>query len=372
MKMEKVNSKIQRKTNMELLRIVSMILIVMHHYCVHSSFIFENGISINKFIIQALSIGGKIGVNIFILITGYFMINSKFKVKKLLKLLLEIFTYSFLIFVIIYIINPSKVNIKLLLKSIFPVTYSLYWFPTTYILLYILSPFINKFIENSNKNTIIKLLIVLLIIQVIIPTFTNANLNFSNLIWFTTLYMIGACIHIYNIDLLKRKNIKIAVLIICSLFIFMSIVAIDIISIKIPSIEKYTDYFSDINKLPAVIISILLFTLFKEIKIKNYKFINNIASSTFAVYLIHDNVILSPIIWCDILKAAEFFNSRYLIIHLLISVFLVFNISIIIDKMKKVTIDKAIKKIIDKITDKYRPKYIAFKAKLDKFIDEKI
>lgn len=69
-----------RNSNLELLRIVSMILIIMHHYAVHGGFdLLNTELDLNRIWIQILSIGGKIGVNCFVLITGYFMINSKFK-----------------------------------------------------------------------------------------------------------------------------------------------------------------------------------------------------------------------------------------------------------------------------------------------------
>ena len=51
--------------------------------CYIPSITFDNGITINKMIIQFLSIGGEIGVNCFILISGYFLVDSQFKTKKL-------------------------------------------------------------------------------------------------------------------------------------------------------------------------------------------------------------------------------------------------------------------------------------------------
>ena len=53
-----------------------------------------NSININRFVGQFLYIGGKLGVVIFVLISGYFLVDSKFKIKKLLKLFLEVLFYS--------------------------------------------------------------------------------------------------------------------------------------------------------------------------------------------------------------------------------------------------------------------------------------
>lgn len=77
------NKKKIRMSNFELLRILCMFLIVAHHFSVHSTF--SNDISVvNLCLVRALRIGGKLAVNVYVLISGYFMISSKFKLKKLL------------------------------------------------------------------------------------------------------------------------------------------------------------------------------------------------------------------------------------------------------------------------------------------------
>lgn len=66
-----------RNSNLELLSIFSIALIIMHHYACHSNL----GI-ISPVIHQVLLWDGKIGVMSFLLITGYFQVNSNFKSKK--------------------------------------------------------------------------------------------------------------------------------------------------------------------------------------------------------------------------------------------------------------------------------------------------
>lgn len=65
----------QRNSSFELLRIVSMILIIAHHYSVHGGWVYDyNILSTNKLFIDLLSIGGKLGVNCFVVITGFFLV----------------------------------------------------------------------------------------------------------------------------------------------------------------------------------------------------------------------------------------------------------------------------------------------------------
>lgn len=115
-----------RKSNIEWLRIFCMTLIVAYHYAIYSKFTFDNGITINKMIIQFLSIGGEIGVNCFILISGYFLVDSQFKTKKVVKIILETVTYSIIFLIMFNVANAENITLTEYKKSIMPVTFSLY------------------------------------------------------------------------------------------------------------------------------------------------------------------------------------------------------------------------------------------------------
>ena len=67
----KANNKL-RNSSFELLRITSMLLIVAHHFVVHGKFDLTASFSKNIFFLQSLSMFGKLGVNLFVLISGYF------------------------------------------------------------------------------------------------------------------------------------------------------------------------------------------------------------------------------------------------------------------------------------------------------------
>ncbi len=84
---------IPRQSNIELLRIIAMLIIIAHHFAVHSGFEFSNdAVTVNRLWIQFIQIGGKTGVNVFVLISGYFLITSKtLKTSKAIKLWLQIF-----------------------------------------------------------------------------------------------------------------------------------------------------------------------------------------------------------------------------------------------------------------------------------------
>jgi len=94
----------QRNSNIELFRIIVMLLIVAHHYVVSSGVIdivkenFSYSRSIFFFLLGAW---GKTGINCFVLITGYFMCKSSISIRKYAKLYLEIKFYYYVLFFIL-------------------------------------------------------------------------------------------------------------------------------------------------------------------------------------------------------------------------------------------------------------------------------
>ena len=120
----------QRDSSIELLRIITMFVIVAHHYVVNSGLmevIAENGaMKGSSLFLLLFGWGGKTGINCFVMITGYFMCKSNITLKKFLKLLLEVEFYKILFYLIFLITGYSTRDwIHKLLHSIF----SFYPFP---------------------------------------------------------------------------------------------------------------------------------------------------------------------------------------------------------------------------------------------------
>jgi surface polysaccharide O-acyltransferase-like enzyme len=338
----------KRSSNLELLRILSMVLIIAHHYSVHGGFnLNDNSIYFNKVIVQILSIGGKLGVNCFILITGYFMIDSCFKFKKLIKLWIEIFIYSVSITLIFYCLGISDFNIKYLVKSFLPITFNLYWFATTYVILYILTPFINVFINNVKKTTFLQLILLILTLWSIIPTFTNQEVGGTSVTWFITLYLIAAYIKKYPNTYCDKCLANILLAVIFYSLIIISVILFDIMGTKYSIFSNHATYLMGINKLPLVICSIALFLGFKNLKIEVNSFINSIAECMFGVYLIHDNSLVRTYIWLKLFKNNSFILSPYLLLHSIFAIITTFLICTFIDKLRIIFIERPIMRLID-------------------------
>ena len=102
----------ERTSNLELYRILVMLLIVAHHYVVNSGLMDmmnQNILSANTTFFSLFGAWGKTGINCFVLITGYFMCKSQITLNKFLKLLIWVITYSFTITTIFIVFgyNPE-------------------------------------------------------------------------------------------------------------------------------------------------------------------------------------------------------------------------------------------------------------------------
>lgn len=72
-------SKVPRSSNLELYRIICMLMIVAHHYVVNSGVRAADGpmmadpTAMNSIFLLLFGAWGKTGINCFLMITGYFM-----------------------------------------------------------------------------------------------------------------------------------------------------------------------------------------------------------------------------------------------------------------------------------------------------------
>ena len=113
----------ERYSNLELYRILVMLLIIAHHYVVNSgltSVMNENILSYNTTFYSLFGAWGKTGINCFVLITGYFMCKSHITLRKFLKLFLWVITYSFIISAIFIICGYTPLGIVSMIYEAIP------------------------------------------------------------------------------------------------------------------------------------------------------------------------------------------------------------------------------------------------------------
>ena len=145
--MNSIAIKKTRDSNIELLRIVCILMIIAHHFAIHPVWNFDtNSITANRVLVQALCIGGKLGVNCFLLISGYYLVGSKGRsIKSIARIWLQIFFYSVGITLLFVALGKTEFNIKSLVSACLPITTVTWDYASTYFVLILFTPFLNVF-----------------------------------------------------------------------------------------------------------------------------------------------------------------------------------------------------------------------------------
>ena len=148
--MNKGNIVTHRQSNIELLRVISMFMVLLGHYYVLSYFDNVDTISFNLVGMQFLGAWSKVAVDIFVIITGHFLVNQTFRWKKVLKLLSCTYFWGIIVLLLGFALGLS-VKADYIYKSLFPLT-PLNWFARSYLLLYVSIPLFNKIIKCRKNN----------------------------------------------------------------------------------------------------------------------------------------------------------------------------------------------------------------------------
>lgn len=350
--MEKKDRVVERQSNIELLRIVAMLMIVAYHFGVHGGFKFSTQtITINRLWIQFIQIGGKIGVNIFVLISGYYLVHAvNLKWNKLIKLWLQMFMYSVVIFCILAI-PEGDLQFKQLIRCLLPITYSHWWFASTYFAMVLFSPYINKFLHTLEKKNYQRLLILLTFCWCIIPTFLASTWQCNYLLWFFYLYAVAGYVRIYDLKWNINCRMCITISLILIVLTFLCIIILDCIGRKIPIVGIHAMYFCNMQRLPTPVIAFLMFLGFGKMHISYSKVINVISSATFGVYLIHDDSYMRQFIWGKLYKNSSFGESSILIPYSIMVIALVYIVCTGIELLRINLIEKHYVKFVNRIAD---------------------
>ena len=337
----------KRDLNFEILRIFSIFLIILHHYALKGGLDAElDTFSINKLISNFIVIGGKVGVNLFVLISGYFLINSKFSMKKIIQIVLQVLFYSVICGILAYFLDLK--DAKWVIKSFFPISYRIYWFATAYVGLYLLSPFINKLLNSITKKQHKYLLLILLIMLSLTHSILLSSEPYMNdIAWVIFVYMIAAYIKKYDIIEPKRNCYKF-IAIFGYIIMFLIGALCTYLAQKIQIAEEGIHYYTSMNSIICLITSIAIFMCFKNIKIsdKYNKVICFFSSASFGVYLFHDSAI-REFLWKNILKTPYFYwaNAGSLILHIILSAIIIYILGTIIETARKKIMNGRIFKI---------------------------
>ena len=335
---------INRNTSIELLRIISMIMIMFHHFAYHGNFEWNfNEVTLPHLWYDFILMGGKVGVDIFVLISGYFLIENTeklFQPKKLLKFWGQVVFYSIMTYLLSVMLRLNAFEIKQLIKVCLPITYPGWWFASTYFMLDLIHPFLNKLLHGLSKTEYQYLILMMVLCWSIIPTATTQLFESNSLLWFVTLYGIAGYVNLYG------GNQKLQSKHYFSLYFMVLIITYTVsttflfLGTKKEEWSTHAIDFFEIERLPILLMAITLFMGFVTLQMNYHQWINMIASATFGVYLIHDSSYIRYCLWTNIFKINQYQDSTFLILYSILVVFILYVSCTMIDLIRKKLVEK--------------------------------
>ena len=310
----------QRALNIELLRIVSMLFIVIGHLGGRGGVWFPLGVD---FMPQRLSC--------FVLISGYFLMTSKFKFGRILRIFTEVLFYTFIITFIFFCFG--KADIYDLFKSIFPIapTKFNYWFTTRYLGLLLLSPFLQKLCLSLTNREYKYLLFSLLLVQSTFFSFFHFGELFNSgkvfsFLWMITVFITGGYLRRYEPKFRYWGCCMVVLLLLYNLCAYFADSGIQL----------------GYNSLIMYALAVSTFMWFKNMRISDSglfaKIIAFMSPNVFAIYLIHEHGMLRTTYLVEFFK--KFVDIMPNTIYLLLFGCAVILISVLVDKIRVLLFDK--------------------------------
>lgn len=302
----------KRESGIELLRIIAIVQVIILHTYSYAG-VGNAAAQINQATSGFASLFWsfcRTPVNVFILITGYFLVTSTFDLKKNIKRASKTYSamlfYSIIISLVFFIVAPALFTEKPanFFRAFLPFFSREWYFLTDYIIILLLSPIINTALMKIDKKSFLWLLGILFVVLSVWPTIAQmepfkqvisvkkvANSEFGkSLFSFLFMYIIGGFIRRFTAKH-DRPRIK-------YLLAFAGLCLIDF-SVNLllhnhPSV--YSDVYGMFNNPLVVVESALLFMYFRDLNFHN-KWINLLGGTTLGIYAIHEQHLFRTWIW---------------------------------------------------------------------------
>lgn len=342
------NSK--RQANYELLRIIAMFMVVTLHYLNHTGALLSLGESADakKIIGTLIESFCIVAVNVYVLISGYFLVEAGFKIKRIVVLICQVLFYSTLI--PLFMLGSGAAGngaggIYLWIQYLFPIETEHYWFATSYVILYLFTPVLNLAVKTMNRKQLQITLVLLLVFfcgfKSISPVQFVTDRFGYDFGWFLCVYLIAAYIRLYGLKSFSTGRRAWIAYAGCAFAIFAVVCVFYYIHEKTGAFAYYSTVPFHYNYLLCLAGAVSLFCAFRYVKIpeRAADIICAISPLTFGVYLFHEHIDIRSMWtgWLDeFIGPVSEAGVGGFVVHLLLSVFLVYLTGIFIDAVRRI------------------------------------
>jgi surface polysaccharide O-acyltransferase-like enzyme len=300
--MQKLPEGKKRNANMELLRLVAMMMVTMLHALGKSGSLhpINSALPLNGWVAWALETLSVCAVDVFMLLSGYFMIHSKFKLRRLLELVLQTLFYSLVplgIFICMGLVPREELDVYHILQYCLPIHMEVFWFITAYVVLYMVSPIlsegINAMEEKPLRCVILCLLVYECVFKSVLPMKLVTDTEGYHFLWYLIMFLIGAYFRRFGFKLLTSTSRGVVVYLLGCALIFMETCIVYWINAKFGRLNDLLMVSYHYNQIFVILSSVGIFTAFlhaKPIEGRLGRAICLISPYALGVYLLQENL----------------------------------------------------------------------------------
>lgn len=337
-----------RMVNLELLRMVSMMLIVVLHYLGKGDLLPVLGDktlswgAYYPWFFEALAI---VAVNVYMLLTGFFVASASFKVSRLVKVVLQVWFYAVVVGAIAgaFGLFPDEgLCIHYILCLIFPVSMNHYWFMTAYVFMYVLTPFIAAGARMLTKRQLqivtAALLIIFSVVKSLVPARLDGDMMGYDSMWYLCICVLAVYIRQYGIPFVNTVKKGLLVWIVSAGAIFAVTLCLRFVYVQTDLLGTVLNMCYDYNHVLNLAASLGIFCAFYRMKGPGGrigKWILKISPYTLGVYLLHEHLALRYQ-WQNWLGAEQAKGSSLLIFWVVAAVCAVFTLGILADVLRHI------------------------------------
>lgn len=354
----------RRNSSFELLRILSMIMILSFHLISQQEYVLKSlPFSIKQVILLFFSCTGAIGVVVFFGISAWFLCMSdltgttfvKSSLKRIWLLEREVLFYSFLLLAAFLVYDRSMVTFGLIRLTFMPSTRGMWWYVTSYVVFLLLYPFLTVGLHKIGKRMHGALCLCLIatcgLIYGLLP-FWVLNFVPYSFMGFIYLYVLISYYRWYMKELTAKTGWLLIVVGLFMLFASILILAFLYASTGRSWFLDHELYLDDQFKLPVVLVGFGLLLIASHANFVSTP-INFIAKTTFGVYLIHQHP-LSMQLLQRLSLVEHVYDSHFAIFYVIGVLLAVFAFCSLIDMLRifvfRFTVDRHPGRLFDKLT----------------------
>lgn len=367
-----------RESGIELLKLMAVFLIVIGHVVQtlcsenplvpYDDYILDLSVAttnLQHFILTLFRYFGAWGNAVFFVCSSWFLLDSsRFKKRKWLFILVEIWVISVIILAVSYFATGGNLSLKIIISSFVPTLAGNNWYLTCYLLFYPLHPLLNIIIEKQSKRSLFRIAFVLFMLYSVMNFLKEDLFFYSRILLWIAIYFVMAYIRWYLVDFSNNLK-KNYLLLLFGLGGFLGLaVMTNELGLHFSVIQDKMLYWTTQCNPFLIAIAIASFQIARNIHFRS-SVINKLSSLSMLIYIIHENLILRTYMRPYIMNIIYTrFGYDRILLWVIILTGLIFVFSVICASVYDKTLRKLVRKASDFLYPFIRKGYLKLENKV--------